>query len=304
MATRRRKKKEDPAPDPVIDEGTEEKNPPPKKAAAKKAAFPPRLEEENLMKMIVFSPAGHGKTTLLGTGVGDDRISPMLLLDFEGGLKSIKSKFKRIDINDLGKVPCDINMAHAVKIREWEDFNIVYNFLADDDHDYKSVGIDSLSEVNYLNLTTIVGEAIDANDAHDKDIAYRDDYMRSIAQMRRLIRFFRDLPLHVFFTSAALEVEDARTRKMQYRPALTGRLVMELPGLVDTIGYLAVVEEKGEEDSFRSLCVQPTERYMAKDRSEGGILGDYLDRPNLPWMLDILLGEAPPNIDEEEEGEE
>jgi hypothetical protein len=302
MATRRRKKTEvepDPVEEAQVEETIEEEEEaPPKKTASK---FPPRLEEEDLMKMIVFSPAGHGKTTLLGTAVGDDRLSPMLLLDFEGGLKSIKSKFKRIELDDLGKVPCSVAEAHAVKIREWEDFNVVYNFLADDEHDYKSVGIDSLSEVNYLNLTTIVGQAIDANSAHDQDIAYRDDYMRSIAQMRRLIRFFRDLPLHVFFTSAALEVEDARTRKMQYRPALTGRLVMELPGLVDTIGYLAVVEEK--DDSFRSLCVQPTERYMAKDRSEGGILGEYLDRPTLPWMLDILLGDAPPNTEPEEEEE-
>ena len=42
--------------------------------------------------LIVYSPSGHGKTYLAGSGVGDPRISPMLLLDFEAGVDSIESR--------------------------------------------------------------------------------------------------------------------------------------------------------------------------------------------------------------------
>lgn len=248
---------------------------------------PIRLDEDEMLKMLFYSPAGHGKTTLLGTAIGDPRLCPMLFVDFEAGTKSIKSKVLRLDLDDLGKVKPEIGKAHAVRIKAWEDFNVVYNFLANEDHGYQSVAIDSLTEVNYLNLTTIVGKEVELSD-HDPDIAYQEDYLRSIAQMRRLIRFFRDLPMHVFFTAGASEFTDARTKKMQYRPGLTGKLVMELPGLVDTIGYLAVVEDGDE--TYRCLFVQPTEKFMAKDRSEGGILGDEIEEPTLPELLDTLLG--------------
>ena len=257
--------------------------------------LPPwELTEDDLMKIIFYSPAGHGKTTLLGTGVGDERISPMLILDFEGGLKSIRSKILRVPIDQLGVIPPEIDRAHVVKISEWEDFQRVYDILESGQHEYRAVAVDSLSEVNYLNLSTIVGKQVaDPRVDHDPDIPYQEDYLRSISQMRRLIRFFRDLPMHVFFTSGAVEAQDAKSRKFQYRPALTGKLVTELPGLVDTIAYLAVVED-GEEN-YRSLYFQPTERFMAKDRSEGGCLGAWLDLPNathpaLPTMLDRLMG--------------
>jgi hypothetical protein len=267
---------------------------------AKKKVEPVVLDVDDMLKMLFYSPAGHGKTTLLGTAIGDPRLCPMLFVDFEAGTKSIKSKIKRIELDQLGKVKPAIDKAHAVRIKEWEDFNVVYNFLANEDHGYQSVAIDSLTEVNYLNLTTIVGKEVELGD-HDPDIAYQEDYLRSIAQMRKLIRFFRDLPLHVFFTAGAMESIDARTKKMQYRPGLTGKLSMELPGLVDTIGYLSVVED--DDETFRCLFVQPTEKFMAKDRSEGGILGDEIEEPTLPEILDILLGEVEPNRTEEEDEE-
>ena len=264
---------------------------------------PVRLDEDDMLKMLFYSPAGHGKTTLLGTAIGDPRLCPMLFVDFEAGTKSIKSKIKRIDLDQLGKITPEVGKAHAVRVKEWEDFNVVYNFLANDDtHGYQAVAIDSLTEVNYLNLTTIIGHEVEFGKEHDPDIAYQEDYLRSIAQMRKLIRFFRDLPMHVFFTAGAMEFTDARTKKMQYRPGLTGKLVMELPGLVDTIGYLAVIDE--DEETFRCLFVQPTEKFMAKDRSEGGVLGDEIDEPTLPDILDMLLGEAPPNREEDDEPEE
>lgn len=268
-------------------------------AKAKKKVKPVRLDEDDLLKMLFYSPAGHGKTTLLGTAIGDPRLCPMLFLDFEAGTKSIKSKIKKIDLDDLGEIEPEIGKAHKVRIKEWEDFNVIYNFLASEEHGYQSVAIDSLTEVNYLNLITIIGKEVNLGD-HDPDIAYQEDYLRSIAQMRKLIRFFRDLPMHVFFSAGASEFVDARTKKMQYRPGLTGKLTLELPGLVDTIGYLAVIDE--EDETFRCLFVQPTEKFMAKDRSEGGVLGDEIEDPTLPGLLDTLL-EAEGEEEEEDDNE-
>src|SRR3954451_5110087 len=101
--------------------------------------------ENRYIKGLVFAPAGAGKTGLLGTAQEDDRTHPMLLLDFEGGSESLAG----LDID-------------IVPIRSWEDYNDVYEALADGDtiefedgeggtyeidfSQYKSLGIDSISE--------------------------------------------------------------------------------------------------------------------------------------------------------------
>jgi hypothetical protein len=80
---------------------------------------------------------------------------------------------------------------------------------------------------------------------------------------------------------------------MMVAPNLTGKLVNEVPGLVDIVAYLAVIEEADEDQnpiSFRSLLVQPTGRFMAKARDEDGRLGDAIDHPTLPIVMDLLEG--------------
>lgn len=248
---------------------------------------------DQFLKALIYSPAGHGKTVLLGTGAGDPRLSPMLIADFEGGVRSIASKIHLVKLAELGKAKPTLDKIDVVRIQSWNDFDDLYDFLDSDKNPYKSIGLDSLSEMNYLNLQTVVGQAATDNTRHDPDVAQQQDYLRSQAQMRKLIRFFRDLNMHVIFAAGALEAREPRTKKYQFRPALVGQLVKEIPGLVDTLGYLAIVEEENG-NTYRALFVQPTERFMAKDRSEGGKLGEYIVNPTLPMILDILEGAAVP----------
>ena len=58
---------------------------------------------EDAIKALWYAPPGHGKTTLLGTAVNDERVSPMLLLEFEGGTRSIQSKIRKIKLEELEK---------------------------------------------------------------------------------------------------------------------------------------------------------------------------------------------------------
>jgi hypothetical protein len=242
-----------------------------------------------LLKMLVYSPAGHGKTVLLGSAAGDDRLCPMLLIDFEGGIDSILSKVREIQLDEIGKIDPQIDKIDVVRVYHWTEFDRAYDLLSKS-KTYKTVAIDSLSELNYLNLTEITAQAIKADSRHDPDNPQREDYGRSSTQMRRLIRQFRDLPLHCILTCGAKEEEDAKSRKSQVRPNLTGKLTNEVPGLVSTLGYLAIVED--QQGPYRALICQPDERFMAKDRSEGGKLGTIVAEPTLPYLLDLLEGKA------------
>ena len=247
------------------------------------------------LKLIVFGPTGHGKTTLLAsaTKIKDQRLTPTLLLDFEAGVQSIKSLVNYVSLEDLatGKIKPSSEKVDVVKIKSWGNFDIVYEYLAtNEDNPYKSVALDSLSEMNYLNLTNIVDIGVQANPRHDPDVAYQDDYLKSSAQMRKLIRYFRDLPMHVFFSAGVRQIVDPRTKRTQYQPSLVGQLTLEVPGLLVIIGYLAIVTEvkEGQKVQYRALFTQPAEGFIAKDRTEGGKLGGMVIEPTLPKILDLF----------------
>lgn len=244
---------------------------------------------EDPLKMIVYSPPGHGKTTLLGTAAGDPRLSPMLLIEFEGGTRSIRSKVKKISIDQLGKEKPKIDVIHTVEIRTWGDFDLVYDFLLTDANPYRSIGLDSLSEMNYLNMQTVLIDAGTQDKNRDLDVPEQRDYLRSASQMRRLVRYFRDLPMHVFMTSGAQQGQDPRTKTSMMMMSLTGKLVFEIPGLFDIVGYLAMVDQD-DGATERWLFTQPTGRFDAKDRTEGGKLGEYIVNPTLPKILDLVEG--------------
>jgi hypothetical protein len=111
--------------------------------------------------------------------------------------------------------------------------------------------------------------------------------------MRKLIRFFRDIDANTIFTASAAEKENVQTKRQQAVPNLTGKLVYEVPGLVDIVAYLGVMEdanEDGDPITIRSLLVQPTGRFMAKARDEEGRLGESIDNPTLPKIMDLLSG--------------
>jgi hypothetical protein len=240
------------------------------------------------VSMMIYSPPGHGKTTLLGTAVGDNRLSPMLLIDFEAGVDSIQSKCAVFEsLKEMSASESAIDIIDVLKVKVWEDFEGIVGFLQANPGRYKSVALDSLSEMNYLNLSGITEEAAAKTPRHDQDVPEMQDYLRSSFQMRKLVRQFRNLPANSFWTAGVAEIANPLTKLPEVVPSLTGKLTREIPGLVLIVGYLAIMEDE-DHKSHRSLLAQPTGRYTAKDRSEGGKLGEYVMDPTLPGIFDLL----------------
>jgi len=245
------------------------------------------------LKMLVYAPSGHGKTYLAGTAVGDARLMPMVIADFEGGTRSIRSKTVIVPLEEFAEYVPTMDKIVVVRIKHWEDFDTLYEVVHSPENPYRTLVIDSLSELNYLILSEVVAVAVKSDRGHDPDVPERQDYLRSSTQMRKLIRFFRDLDMNTIFTAQANEKENPQTKRMQAVPNLTGKLVYEVPGLVDIVAYLGVMDDadaEGEPITVRSLLVQPTGRFMAKARDEGGRLGDAVESPTLPKVLDLLDG--------------
>lgn len=231
--------------------------------------------ELQFLKALVFGPPGQGKTTLLGTAQADARMAPMLLLDFEGGMGSLAG----LDI-------------HVAPIRSWEDFDEVYENLAEgnevggvDYSAFKSVGIDSITEVHIFALLDILDKQ--GKERKDPELLEQRDYGKASVQMRRLLRAFRDLPVHVVFTALSKEVEKPRRGKVQV-PMLSGQMAEEAPGLMDVVGYLALTEDDDGEQ-MRTLLLKNYPKFEIKARTPWGeAIGDELDDPTLGELLDLL----------------
>lgn len=203
-------------------------------------------------KALIYGPSGHGKTRLLGTANDDERTSPMLLIDYEGGVSSLVGR--------------DIDI---VRITSWAEYDEVRKFLEGGKHSYKSVGIDSISEAH---LNALLGR-LDERQRKDPNALEQNDYGIALVMMRRLLRSFRDLPLHVFCTSLAKEDMDAREGLVK-KPAMSGAMADEVLGIFESVSYLALGEDE-EKNVVRVLVMNPVPKIRAKTRVPIGI-----DPPN------------------------
>jgi len=218
----------------------------------------------NFLNVLAYGLFGSGKTTLAGTAQDHPMTSPILMLDVEGGTTTLRHR-KDIDV---------------IQVRSIGDVVDVHNTLrTDNDGFYKTVAIDSLSELHDLDMREIMRRR-DPN----ADVAQIQEWGQARNHMRKIVRAYRDLPMNTIFT-AQLDIDkDNITGAIQYSPSFSGKLKTELPGFIDIVGYLYTTIE--EEEIIRTIQFGQTRRVMAKDRT--GVLGGKLDSPTIPMMWDMI----------------
>ncbi len=230
-----------------------------------------RPEDTEFTSAIIYGETGSGKTRLLGTAVDCEATNPCLLIDVEGGTKTLRGI--KIDV---------------VRPSSWKEIQDIYNFLRHDNTKYRSVGIDSLTELQKkYSLGTILGDLTGEGESDYTDLGgtvvpTRQDWLKTGDQMRKFIRAFKELAylkdvkmrLHVLMT--CLEKYD--DKRNQVSPLFSGALAGESGAYVDTLARLSHIttEEEGEEGklvrtSRRHLLVDSYtdadgKRYLAKNR--------------------------------------
>jgi hypothetical protein len=236
-------------------------------------------ESQDKIKSLIYGPSGNGKTRFLGTANQDERTFPILILDYEGGMSTLRGMKPKPEI---------------FKIRSWADYNEAYSILSDTTCPYKSVGLDSISEAHIFSLMS----QLDNNQRTHKiaDLLEQGDYGIALVQMRRLLRAFRDLPLHVFCT--ALDKSDLDPREGTVKkPAMSGAMGDEVMGIFDVVGYLGITSiveqpaEGGDPQPFthRVLALQNYPKIRTKVRvPEDMRIPDELMDPTVTNLLDLL----------------
>lgn len=229
-------------------------------------------------KTLIFGPPGQGKTVLLGTANDDPRTGPILILDFDGGESSLKG-----------------TDAEVAAIRDWKDYNEAFSYLAGDEgkKKYKSIAIDSLSETHIFSLLQILDrEAVKRRDKGQLDMLQIQDYGQATMQMQRLVREFRDLDYHVFYTCWAKDDKDPRVGMVKV-PALGGQLATSIPGMMEVVTYLALMREEDEKTketkTSRALLLHGDTSFRTKARTAHGIVcPEVIVDPTIGKLLDAI----------------
>jgi hypothetical protein len=203
----------------------------------------------------------------------------MALLDFEGGV---------LDVLD-GLPGFGTDCVH-IPIHSWDDFNQAYERVRSNDEGFKSVAIDSLSETHIFALMTIIDEQKSRRD--DPDLIQQGDYGKGLVQLRRLVRYFRDLPIHTFYTAHHRDDVDPKEGMIKL-PNLAGKAAVEIPGMMSLVGYLALMTEydeaKEKDVAHRVLLLQNYAKIRIGVRAPWGVEPpDEIEDPTVTNVLDTL----------------
>lgn len=251
------------------------------------------MTQRETLSLLVHGEPGVGKSWL-----GQTTPAPRLVLDAEGGSRAPK----RIDADGrVRRIPQIEWDAHAgpppeadgtwetcrVRVQNFETLQRVYEYLNSGKHEFRSVVVDSLTEVQKRCKDSIRQGQEETNDG----VMTERLWGILLDRMELLIRAFRDLVDHPVRPIEALVIL-ALTKEHNFKakPAVQGALGTSLPGYVDTEGYLApgVDESTGEE--VRRLLIHPHDRFEAKDRTHTltAHYGHVIQNPDVGQMLDVL----------------
>lgn len=224
-------------------------------------------ETQSNPTLLIYGEGGTGKTTLAASATEVPELCPVLHLNIENGADSIKANG-------------DITIVDIDSIKELQD---VYNEL----HHTRGAGfrtcvVDNLTEAQSQGLDHILKIGRNDFDFVDFDGASFSNgaWNRSSEQMRKLMRYFRDLPM--FTTFIAWERDYSETSKPDYGPHFTKTFGKEAPGLVNDCYRLRV------EGGKRILQTNRTDRVAAKDRTR--TLPAQIVEPTMKKVHDYWTG--------------
>ena len=236
----------------------------------------PPSEVVDWLNILIYGEVGAGKTWFGGTADDDDRTRPLLVIDTEGGITTLRHR-PFVDVVTLRSLP-ELEKLH----------NDLYHSIENGSIYYKSLMIDSLPELADLDMRTIMKSAYSNNpDKVDVDVPSPREYGKSRNHMRAVVRAFRDLPCNTIFTAQVNSLQE-EGQPTKYFPGFTGKMKTEIPGFMDIVGYLTPEVEPGSGVIVRKLQVQGTRRVVAKDRTSA--LGNIVENPTVPMLWDLIHG--------------
>ncbi len=230
-------------------------------------------ERSQWLNLMIYGDSGIGKTTLSGSASVVKGMSPVIVVDIEGGTESLRRPYPDVEV---------------ITVRTWKQMQDVYNELYEGKHGYKTVVIDSFTEVQKFSMNEIMRELIERRPELDPDVPSKREWGKNLNQMRNYVRGFRDLEMHTIFTALNKSTFNENSGLTTNEPNATGQFAKEIPALLDVVLYYymkAVTTDNGV-ITKRLLLSQKTETIVAKDRT--GTLPMVLEDPTMEMMFKLM----------------
>lgn len=236
------------------------------------------------LTLMVYGESKVGKSTLAVTAP-----YPRLMLDVEGGHRFLPINVKYWDpIREEPPVADGTWDTVVVSVRDYDVVMKAFQWLQTGKHQFKSLIIDSISELQVKCMDNIAGT----------EQMKMQQWGELLRHMGALLRDLRDLTMHPTQPLEAV-VLTAMARKGQdgvYRPYLQGQLAIQAPYFYDILGAVTVEQIPNPDPmqppyKVRRMYVERTPEYEAGERVQGR-LGKVVEQQDLgiERMLDMVFG--------------
>ena len=241
------------------------------------------------LTIALYGSPGQGKTALATTAP-----TPALLIDPEGsshfahGVEAGRPKKLNVTRWEIGKpLPSEIGDYCAVTVGEWRHFGPVLDVLSSGKHPFRSVIIDSLTEVQQRLHHLIIEDST-------RDALQQADWGTSRNRLGIFLRKLRDMavvdldnPVQcIVFIALA---KDAENLTAVTRPALQGSISNDFESLVEVIGYVRLDHNAEEQTTDQVVLIGPHNKYQVKNRIPD--LWEHqptMVNPNLAELFDFI----------------
>ena len=234
---------------------------------------------DEVLSMLIHGPSKAGKSTLAFTGP-----FPLCVLDAEGSTKFITTRGFR-STETITKTYWDPMTGPpprhdgtwdvcVVKAPDWQTIRHAYDHLRLSPHDFQSVSLDSITEVQRKCKKNIKSGQFQIQ-----------DWGRLLDDMDEIIRGMRDLTLMnntIRVVTFICETEKLKSGK--WSPNMQGSIQTSLPYWVDICGYAFQDATPGVEGKVLKLLVSNHPEFEAGERVQGR-LPLVITEPNISDIL-------------------
>ena len=241
-------------------------------------------EIQRSLTAMVYGESKVGKSTFAVTAP-----YPRLMLDVEGGHRFLPIVVKYWD--PLREEPPEADGTWdtcVVVVHTYDTVLKVYQWLQAGKHQFRSLIIDSISELQVKCIDNIAGS----------EQMKMQQWGELLRHMGGLLRDLRDLTMHPTnpLEAVVLTAMSRVTQDGKHRPYLQGQLAIQAPYFYDILGALSIEQFPNPDPlqppyKVRRMYVERTNEYEAGERVQGR-LGSIVeqDKLSIEVMLDTIFG--------------
>jgi hypothetical protein len=238
------------------------------------------------LSVLIHADTKVGKSTF-----GNSTRFPRLLLDVEAAYRFLPERGDRRIFWDPMREACPrwngVWELCVVRMTDYSVFLKVLEWLQSGAHDFVSVTLDSITELQVKCKEQVSGDG-------PMQIQLWGELL---THMERTCRQLRDLTEHPTRPIESIVITSMTThRDGKWRPYMQGQLATKAPYFFDVIGYMfvqAVADPSGDPTKppvkVRRMLVGKDDNFESGERVQGR-LPEVLDNPTVPMMLDSVFG--------------